>query len=219
RRFRRPTRRTRRSPPCRARACPLDGRRGSDTAARVRLRACPCRRASCRRRSRARRRCRPRYRRRRSRGRGPGGDPARCRSARPARAWRLAGCELARENYNIFIRLPLALIAALLIVRLPSLVQPMGPDQALYSYIGERILHGDLAYRDAFDQKPPGIHYLYAGLRALSRRDAIVPAADLAAAAIGAALLWVVGSRLAGPPPGGVSAPVLLLPSRSRLGR
>jgi hypothetical protein len=121
----------------------------------------------------------------------------------------------------MFIRLFLALIAVLLIVRLPSLVQPMGPDQALYSYVGERILHGDLAYRDAWDQKPPGIHYVYAGLRALSKRDLIVPAAELAAAAICAALLWVLGARLAGPIAGCLSAAIYLLlsdPSFARYG-
>jgi len=111
----------------------------------------------------------------------------------------------------MFIRLPLALIAALLVVRLPSLMQPMGPDQALYSYVGARILHGDLAYRDAFDQKPPGIHYLYAGLRALSKRDAVVPAADLAAAAITAALLWGLGAGLAGRAAGAWAAVIFLL--------
>src|SRR6516164_7595969 len=108
-------------------------------------------------------------------------------------------------------RLLLAVIAALLIVRLPSLVQPMGPDQALYAYVGERILHGDLAYRDAWDQKPPGIHYVYAGLRALSKRDVVVPAADLAAAAICAALLWGLGARLAGRAAGAWSAAIFLL--------
>src|ERR687889_2081724 len=87
-------------------------------------------------------------------------------------------------------RLLLALTAALLILRLPSLTQPMGPDQALYAYVGERILHGELPYRDAWDQKPPGIHYVYAGLRAVSSGDAIVAAADLLAAAVVAALLW-----------------------------
>src|SRR3954468_18648341 len=96
-------------------------------------------------------------------------------------------------------RLLLALIAALLIVRLPSLVQPMGPDQGLYAYVGERILHGDLAYRDAWDQKPPGIHYVYAALRAAWPGDASVAAADLAAAAAIAWLLWALGWRLGGP--------------------
>src|SRR5918993_1260713 len=74
-------------------------------------------------------------------------------------------------------RLPAALVAALLLLRLPSLVQPMGADQGLYAYVGERNLHGELAYRDAWDQKPPGIHYVYALLRAVSARDVVVTAA------------------------------------------
>ena len=118
-------------------------------------------------------------------------------------------------------RLLLALVGALLIVRLPSLVQPMGPDQGLYAYVGERIRHGELAYRDAWDQKPPGIHYVYAALRSISSRDLVVPAADLVAAALVAALVWVLGARLGGPLAGGVSAVVFLLlsdPSFARLG-
>src|SRR6188472_1739426 len=103
-------------------------------------------------------------------------------------------------------RILLALAGALLIVRLPSLVQPMGPDQGLYAYVGERIRHGELAYRDAWDQKPPGIHYVYAGLRTISSRDFVVPAADLGAAAAVAALLWAIGSRLCGPLAGSLSA-------------
>lgn len=116
-------------------------------------------------------------------------------------------------------RLLLALVAALLLLRLPSLVQPMGPDQGLYAYVGDRILHGELAYRDAWDQKPPGIHYIYAGLRAVSHRDVIVPAADLVAAALVAALLWALGSSLAGPLAGGLSAVFFLLLSDPSLAR
>ncbi len=108
-------------------------------------------------------------------------------------------------------RLLLALVGALLLVRLPSLVQPMGPDQGLYAYVGERILHGELAYRDAWDQKPPGIHYLYAALRGISSRDAVVPAADLLAAGLVAALLWRLGARVGGPMAGGLSAALFLL--------
>ena len=113
----------------------------------------------------------------------------------------------------------LALIGALLLVRLPSLVQPMGPDQGLYAYVGERIRHGELAYRDAWDQKPPGIHYVYAALRTLSSRDVVVPAADLAAAALVAALLWAIGTRLCGPLAGGLSAVLFLLLSDPSLAR
>ena len=61
----------------------------------------------------------------------------------------------------------LALACVFVMARLPSLVQPMGADQGLYAYVGERILAGELPYRDAWDQKPPAIHYTYAALRAL----------------------------------------------------
>jgi len=95
----------------------------------------------------------------------------------------------------------------------------MGPDQGLYAYVGGRILHGELAYRDAWDQKPPGIHYVYAALRAVSSRDAIVPAADLIAAAGVAALLWTIGTRLCGPLAGGLSALLFLFLSDPSLAR
>lgn len=116
-------------------------------------------------------------------------------------------------------RLLLALVGALLLVRLPSLVQPMGPDQGLYAYVGERIRHGELAYRDAWDQKSPGIHYVYAALRTASSRDLVVPGADLAAAALVAALLWSLGSRLGGPVAGGLSAALFLLLSDPSMAR
>src|SRR5258708_8228234 len=86
----------------------------------------------------------------------------------------------------------------------------MGPDQGLYAYVGERIRHGELAYRDAWDQKPPGIHYVYAALRFVSTRDVVVPAADLAAAALVAALLWVLGTRVGGPVTPGLPPPLFL---------
>jgi hypothetical protein len=107
-------------------------------------------------------------------------------------------------------RLLAALVAALLLLRLPSLVQPMGADQGLYAYVGDRILHGELAYRDAWDQKPPGIHYVYAALRLLSTSDAVVPAADLVSAAVTAGLLWILGARLGGPAAGALSAAIFL---------
>lgn len=107
-------------------------------------------------------------------------------------------------------RLPALICAALLLLRLPSLVQPMGADQGLYAYVGDRIRHGELAYRDAWDQKPPGIHYVYAALRAVSATDAVVPAADLVSAAIAAALIWILGRRLGGPVAGALSAILFL---------
>jgi hypothetical protein len=108
-------------------------------------------------------------------------------------------------------RLCFAFAASLLIVRLPSVVQPMGADQALYAYVGERILAGDLPYRDAWDQKPPAIHYTYALLRAIWHGDGIVAAADLAAAGFVAWLLFRLGARLDSRPAGIAAALLFLL--------
>src|SRR5262245_65881164 len=105
-------------------------------------------------------------------------------------------------------RLLLAIAGALILLRVPSLAQPMGPDQGLYAYVGDRILAHELAYRDAWDQKPPGIHYVYAALRAISRRDVMVPAADIAAAILVAALVSITGARLGGSTAGGRAAHV-----------
>ena len=118
-------------------------------------------------------------------------------------------------------RVLLALACVLLAVRLPSLVQPMGADQGLYAYIGERVRSGAVPYRDAWDQKPPAIHVTYAVMRAVLPRDAAVPAADLIAAALIAILLWRLGAALAGPFVGPWSAVVFLFlsnPAFARLG-
>lgn len=109
------------------------------------------------------------------------------------------------------LRLFLALAAALSLLRLPSLVQPMGADQGLYAYIGERILEGDVPYRDAWDQKPPAIHYTYALMRAVWPRDSVVAAADLIAAAVTAWLLYRLGAAFAGTAAGAASGLLFLL--------
>jgi dolichyl-phosphate-mannose-protein mannosyltransferase len=118
-------------------------------------------------------------------------------------------------------RLLLALACVLFAVRLPSLVQPMGADQGLYAYIGDSIRSGGLPYRDAWDQKPPAVHVIYAAMRAMLPRDAAVPAVDLIVAGIIAALLWHLGRALGGRSVGPWSAIVFLLlsnPAFARLG-
>ena len=116
-------------------------------------------------------------------------------------------------------RLFLALACVLLAVRLPSLVQPMGADEGLYAYVGERILAGGLPYRDAWDQKPPAIHVAYAAMRAVWPHDSAVPATDLLMAAIVAALLWHLGRALSTPGVAQGSALVFLLLSNPAFAR
>jgi hypothetical protein len=118
-------------------------------------------------------------------------------------------------------RLCVTLAGVLLLVRVPSLVQPMGADQGLYAYVGERILVGDVPYRDAWDQKPPAIHFTYAILRAVWKSDAVVAAADLIAAACVGGLLFQLGTAVAGRAVGTTSALLFLLlsnPAFTRVG-
>ena len=86
----------------------------------------------------------------------------------------------------------------------------MGADQGLYAYVGERILEGELPYVDAWDQKPPAIHYTYALMRAVWRSDAVVPAVDLAVAAAVAALLFGIARQLTSPAAGFGAAVIFL---------
>jgi hypothetical protein len=112
------------------------------------------------------------------------------------------------------------LVLALLALRVPSLVQPPGNDQSLYTYAAGRLLDGGVPYRDAWDQKPPGIVLVYAAVRSLWRGDAAVGAADLAAAAAIAWLLVILGRRTVGEPAGWAAASLYLLfahPSLTRL--
>src|SRR5450759_1075342 len=88
-----------------------------------------------------------------------------------------------------------ALILLLLAVRLPSLVQPAGGDQGLYAYAGQRILAGDVMYRDMWDQKPPAIAFTYALLWRVWPHESMVPGADLVVAAAVAWLLIALGRR------------------------
>lgn len=114
-----------------------------------------------------------------------------------------------------------ALFAICVALRLPSLQQPAGADQALYGYVGQRILQGEVPYRDAWDQKPPGVHATYAVLWAIWPDERVVPAADLVVAIATALLLLVLGRRI-GPPGTGETAALIFLflgdPAWGRLG-
>jgi len=104
------------------------------------------------------------------------------------------------------------LFVALLILRLPSVAQPAGSDQGLYAYVGQAVARAEVPYRDAWDQKPPAVHFTYALMYALWPHDSIVAVADLGAALVVGLLLVFLGRRLAGTRgPGEVAALLFLL--------
>lgn len=63
------------------------------------------------------------------------------------------------------IREALALVAVLLlavVIRIPSLWEPIGSDQAIGAVIGDALRHGWVLYRDIWDQHTPPAYYIYA---------------------------------------------------------
>jgi hypothetical protein len=102
-------------------------------------------------------------------------------------------------------------IVLLLACRVPSVVEPAGADQSLYAYVGQQINAGRVAYLDAWDQKPPAIHFIYAAMWRIWPSDSVVAAADLCAAALIAWLLVVLGSRLFGRETGLAAAALFVL--------
>ncbi len=59
------------------------------------------------------------------------------------------------------------------LVRIPFVDLPLERDEGDYAYVAWRMLEGDVPYRDAFDQKPPGIYGVYAALFAAGARSGV----------------------------------------------
>ena len=103
------------------------------------------------------------------------------------------------------------MLLLLVAARVPSLAQPAGGDQSLYTYQAQRMLDGGVPYRDAWDQKPPAVFFIYAALWRIWPHESVVAAADLAAAALTAWLLVILGRRWFGQPVGLIAAGLFLL--------
>src|SRR5262245_51492220 len=58
---------------------------------------------------------------------------------------------------------------AFVLLRIPYVALPLERDEGEYAYVAWRMLEGDAPYRDAFDQKPPGVFAVYAALIALGQ--------------------------------------------------
>ena len=51
------------------------------------------------------------------------------------------------------------LVAGVLITTSPICQAVPGKDSGVFLYIGDRILNGEIPYRDVWDHKPPAIYY------------------------------------------------------------
>jgi hypothetical protein len=125
----------------------------------------------------------------------------------------------ARGFYNTLICAPgrvsrtadILLIIAAIAYCLPSLGYPFGRDQGLHFYVGREWLNGLLPYRDAFDNKPPGIYLVHAlGMVILGARQWVIRLLDLAAVLV-TGLVTVRAVRRDRPPAAGEAGIITLL--------
>jgi hypothetical protein len=91
----------------------------------------------------------------------------------------------------------LSIVVGVFVVRLPAIVEPLGPDQGLYAAIGWGIARGLALYRDMFEQKPPGIYVTYwLGFALFGAKTASIFWLDYLAGAGTALVLFDLGRRI-----------------------
>jgi hypothetical protein len=106
----------------------------------------------------------------------------------------------------------LGVVAAAFVLRLPGMVEPLGPDQGVYTTIAWGLQRGLTLYRDLWEQKPPGIYLTYlAGFVLVGGRESAAFWLDYVAAAAATLLLFDLCRRTAGPRFGALAAAVYAL--------
>jgi Dolichyl-phosphate-mannose-protein mannosyltransferase len=84
-----------------------------------------------------------------------------------------------------------------LLVRVPSIAEPLGIDQGLLASVAKGLSRGEVLYRDIWDQKPPGLYVAYlAAFTVFGWRTSSVYWMDIAASAITALLILAIVRRL-----------------------
>src|SRR5829696_527787 len=87
-----------------------------------------------------------------------------------------------------------------LVVRCLSIAEPLGIDQSLWASAVRGMSRGQLLYRDVWEQRPPGIYWIYlAGFQVFGWTPAAVAWLEILAAACTTVLLVLIGRALAGP--------------------
>ncbi len=78
--------------------------------------------------------------------------------------------------------------------------EPLDCDEAAYAYIGHRLVHGDVMYRDLTENKPPLGYWLYAlAVRIGGYNELTIRLLPIPAVLLSIALVWWIAGQLAGP--------------------
>lgn len=108
--------------------------------------------------------------------------------------------------------LSLVLVVAAFIIRLPGIVEPLGPDQGVYATIGWGLQRGLSLYRDLWEQKPPAIYLTYRlAFDIFGDRMSAIFWIDYLAAVVAVAAVFDLARRLAGLRFGALAAVVVAL--------
>jgi hypothetical protein len=84
-----------------------------------------------------------------------------------------------------------------MLLRVSSIAQPLGIDQSLWASAVRGMDRGQLLYRDVWEQRPPGIYWVYLGaFKLLGWEGSTVAWIDIAVSALTALLVYAVARRL-----------------------
>ncbi len=100
---------------------------------------------------------------------------------------------------TVGVALLVGIAAAALLLRVPSIAAPLGIDQGLWASAVHGMARGQVLYQDVWEQRPPGIYFVYlAGFRLFGWHAATVAWLDILAAVAGTILLGAIAFRLSG---------------------
>lgn len=106
----------------------------------------------------------------------------------------------------------LGLAAGALLLRLVTIVEPLGIDQSLWASAVRGMARGQLLYQDVWEQRPPGIYFTYLfGFSIFGWTPAAVAWLDILAAALTTVLLWALVRAMSGATAGALAAALYAL--------
>lgn len=91
------------------------------------------------------------------------------------------------------ISVVLGVLCFAIVLRLPSLTQPLGPDQGVMAVIGSGVLEGKIPYRDFWEMGSPAIFFTYALVfKLFGTTMAAIPIADILISLITTLLIYLL---------------------------
>lgn len=105
------------------------------------------------------------------------------------------------------VSIVLGILCFAVMLRLPSLAQPLGPDQGIMSVIGSGILDGKIPYRDFWEMGSPAIFFTYALVfKLFGTNMAAIPIADILVSVITTLFIYLLCKTVWNKPVGYISA-------------